>query len=190
VFATDIMVAAVGGEAVAQQMFDHLLASAKDGRAPWIKYLIWQAGIYDVRHGWTRQNNSGHYDHIHVSARTDHQYTHLGSWSPVPGATQEVTMRYRFSSKIGGDNRVYITDGLRYRVQPSSADVDKYGDRAGAGPITTVDSLPSGWDLGKMIAALCGYPETGEHQGGDGSGLTQAEVDARIAASSIAPPAA
>ena len=84
VFATDIMVSAVGGTAEAQRIFDHLLASGKDGSAPWLKYVIWQATIYDVRHGWQPQRNAGHFDHIHVSVRTDHRNTHLGSWSVVP----------------------------------------------------------------------------------------------------------
>jgi hypothetical protein len=84
VFATDIMVDAVHGKDEAQRIFDHLLASAKNGSAPWIKYLIWEATIYDVRHNWAPQPNSGHFDHIHVSARTDHQFTHLGDWSVMP----------------------------------------------------------------------------------------------------------
>jgi len=60
------------------------LAEARAGRMPWLKYLIWQAKIYDVRNGWKAQANSGHHDHIHLSARTDHQHTTLGSWSPLP----------------------------------------------------------------------------------------------------------
>lgn len=85
VFATDVMVAAVGGVAEADKLFRYWLAEAKSGRAPWIKYLIWQGHIYDVRHGWAQQSADGHFDHIHVSVRTDHQHTSLGGWSVTPG---------------------------------------------------------------------------------------------------------
>jgi hypothetical protein len=90
VFATDVMVNAVGGEHEAQRLFDYWLAEAKSGRAPWIKYLIWQAKIYDVRHGWRPQSNSGHFDHIHVSVRTDHEHTSLTGWD-ITGKGDEMT---------------------------------------------------------------------------------------------------
>lgn len=66
-------------------LFPYWLAEARAGRTPWVKYLIYQATIYDVRHGWRPQANSGHFDHIHISTRTDHINTHLGAWSLVPG---------------------------------------------------------------------------------------------------------
>lgn len=119
VFATDIMVDAVGGTTEAQRIFDHLMASAKNGKAPWIKYLIWKATIYDVRHGWAAQANSGHFDHIHVSARTDFRFAHLGSWSVVPEendmtpqqATQLADV-WRFLGALGeGKDSVAYADG-------------------------------------------------------------------------------
>lgn len=91
VFATDLMSAAMGGTANTQIVFDHLLASAKDGTAPWIKYLIWDGRIYDVRHGWVPQPADDHYDHIHVSARTDYQHASLGTWSPWPTGSDATT---------------------------------------------------------------------------------------------------
>jgi hypothetical protein len=66
-------------------LFPYWLREARAGRMPWLKYLIYQATIYDVRHGWQPQANSGHFDHVHLSTRTDHLDTHLGSWSLVPG---------------------------------------------------------------------------------------------------------
>ena len=91
VFATDVMVTAVGGVDEAQRLFDYWLAEAKTGHAPWIKYLIWKATIYDVRRSWVPHSNSGHFDHIHISARTDHQHTHLGSWPAIPGDDMALT---------------------------------------------------------------------------------------------------
>lgn len=60
------------------------LAEARAGRFPTLKYLIWQAKLYDVRHGWQTQASSGHYDHAHLSFRTDALHTGLGSWSLLP----------------------------------------------------------------------------------------------------------
>lgn len=65
-------------------LFAYWLGEAKAGRMPWLKYLIWQARIYDVRYGWKPQTSSGHFDHVHLSSRTDAENTHLGDWSPVP----------------------------------------------------------------------------------------------------------
>ena len=80
VFATDIMHRPdLGVDCF--DLFDYYLAEAKAGRMPWLKYMIWRGQIYDVRNDWKPQPASGHYDHIHLSARTDHQYTHLGDWS-------------------------------------------------------------------------------------------------------------
>src|SRR5262245_15154499 len=81
VSATDIMVNAVGGVPAAQAIFDHLLASGKDGSAPWLKYLIWQGNNYDIRNGWNAATADNHYDHIHVSTRTDYLSTGLGGWT-------------------------------------------------------------------------------------------------------------
>lgn len=69
-----------------QALFDYWLPEAKAGRMPWLKYLIWQATLYSVRStpAWKPQLNSGHFDHIHLSARTDYEHYQLGNWSPVP----------------------------------------------------------------------------------------------------------
>lgn len=85
VCATDIMVSAVGGLDVAQAIFNHLLESGRNGSAPWLKYLIWQGKNYDVRNGWNAATADDHYDHIHVSTRTDHLTTGLGGWTITGG---------------------------------------------------------------------------------------------------------
>jgi hypothetical protein len=88
VFATDIMNQPSKG-VVCQAMFNYWIVEARAGRMPWLKYLIWQAKIYDVRHGWVAQTNSDHFDHIHISVRTDFQNTSLGTWSLLPGGEEE-----------------------------------------------------------------------------------------------------
>jgi hypothetical protein len=83
VFATDVMNQPSKG-VDCQKLFNYWLAEAKAGRMPWLKYLIWQAKIYDVRHGWATQASSEHFDHIHISTRTDYQRASLGTWSLFP----------------------------------------------------------------------------------------------------------
>jgi hypothetical protein len=83
VFATDVMHRPLIG-ADCNVLFPYWLAEAKAGRMPWLKYMIWQAKRYDVRNNWVPVAAVGHFDHIHLSVRTDHQDTRLGAWSVVP----------------------------------------------------------------------------------------------------------
>lgn len=92
VFATDVMHRPdLGVDCSA--LFAYWIGEARAGRMPWLKYLIWQARVYSVRNGWQPVLNSGHHDHIHLSARTDHLNTSLGGWSVVPGAAPPPTRR-------------------------------------------------------------------------------------------------
>lgn len=75
-------------------LFDYWITSARAGLMPWLKYLIWQAKLYDVRNGWAPRANSGHYDHIHMSTRTDHLTTGLNGWTVVPGIPEVIEMGY------------------------------------------------------------------------------------------------
>ncbi len=88
VFATDIMHRPDLG-VDCNVLFGYWIAEARAGRMPWLKYIIWQAKLYDVRNNWTAQANTGHFDHIHLSARTDYRDRGLGSWSITPTAATE-----------------------------------------------------------------------------------------------------
>ncbi|HET8683486.1 MAG TPA: hypothetical protein VFM54_16695, partial [Micromonosporaceae bacterium] len=74
----------VPGGVDCDQVAAYWLGAARAGRMPWLKYLIWQGHRYDVRHGWVPVTASGHYDHIHLSVRTDHVNTALGDWPALP----------------------------------------------------------------------------------------------------------
>lgn len=78
-------------------------------------------------------------------------------------------MRYIFGPGVGGDGKhVYVTDGLRYRVQPVSYKVDSWAAASGAGNIVTVNELPDPkWTLDILINALCGSPDPGDHPSAD-----------------------
>lgn len=69
------------------------LAEARAGRMPWLKYLNWRGKQYRARgYGgettafYSAWPNSGHFDHVHLSARTDHRYTNLDTWNLLPPA--------------------------------------------------------------------------------------------------------
>jgi hypothetical protein len=84
------------------------------------------------------------------------------------------TMRFMFSglpnTPDGVDGRVHVTDGLRFRIQGLSSQVDNLLTSAGAGPIITVapGNLPSGWDYARAVSQLCGTQDPGE-LAGDGT---------------------
>jgi hypothetical protein len=74
--------------------------------------------------------------------------------------------RFVFDPAAGGnDQHVYITDGLRYRIQPLSNAINHELDLAGASPIHHVTGVVAGWTLDQTIAALCGSLDPGELPG-------------------------
>ncbi|HTE68643.1 MAG TPA: hypothetical protein VK942_07790 [Actinomycetes bacterium] len=110
VFATDVMHRLDLGVDCGV-LFPYWLAEAKAGRMPWLKYMIWQAKLYSVRNNWASQANSGHFDHVHLSGRTDHKDTTLGAWSPVPGTTGDDVKLF----KTQASSSVWVSDGIRRR---------------------------------------------------------------------------
>ena len=145
------------------KLFPYWLSEAKAGRMPWLKYLIWQAKIYDVRYSWVQQKSSEHFDHIHISARTDHLQTSLGSWSLLPGAPpapkeEDMPMyvwcngalwasngawRYHVPANVAGVKRVFEAQGWAWksdtdqRFQVTPDELSGFGRdvaEVGAGP--------------------------------------------------------
>jgi len=66
-------------------LFPYWLAEAEAGRMPWLKYMIWRRKSHSVRSNWVAKPADDHDGHIHLSIRTDHLKTSLGSWELVPG---------------------------------------------------------------------------------------------------------
>lgn len=69
------------------------IEQAEEGLTPWVKYITYKGFRVDVRNGWTPVTASGHYDHAHVSMRSDHVDTTIGDWKvigerPIMGDTQ------------------------------------------------------------------------------------------------------
>ncbi len=92
------------------------LAEARAGRFKALKYLIWQGANYDVRNGYRRASADGHFDHAHLSIRTDYRFTSLGTWPIIP--TGGKTMIYLHNPKTGG---VAIGDGITWRSIPNGS---------------------------------------------------------------------
>lgn len=104
------------------QIHANLLAAAKAGRLPWLKYWIWQGKRYDIRNNWVPVAASGHYDHIHISARTDHITTSLGGWHPLPGMGG-IDM---IVGKIKGNPACWLGDGVKFRPIQTNATLQRY----------------------------------------------------------------
>jgi hypothetical protein len=110
-------------------LFPYWLSEAKAGRMPWLKYMIWQAKIYDVRKNWAAGTASDHYDHVHLSSRTDAISTPLGTWSVVPaGVGEDGNMYCKY-----GDNNGNVS-GLQSILamlgfMPNAAVDGKYGNQ-------------------------------------------------------------
>lgn len=110
-------------------LFAYWLSEAKAGRMPWLKYLIWQAKLYDVRNAWHPQANSDHFDHIHISARTDFKDIGLGSWSITP-TVGGVEMGMFYATCIE-DESVWAIDGaFRWNLGTGGVNVQGVGFKA------------------------------------------------------------
>lgn len=114
VFATDIMHRPDLG-VDCNVLFKSWLAEAKAGRTPWRKYIIWQAKLYDVRNNWQSQGNSGHFDHIHLSDRTDWVNRSIGNWDPTGDTmplTPEDAARVIASDVAPGDTKLSLGNAV------------------------------------------------------------------------------
>lgn len=174
VFATDVMARDVGGTAALDKLFRYWLDSAKSGRAPWIKYLIWQATLYDVRYGWKAQANSDHFDHVHVSARTDVQT--LGNWTALP--LERTDMPF-LVSVTGGPTKgaMFISDG--FDMEPVRNDAAVRGALASVMPtVNAADDAQAHYIGSHPRPAAPPVAVTVDH--GDGLELSIAEGMARV----------
>lgn len=113
VFATDIMHRVDLG-VDCNVLFPYWLREAKAGRFPSLKYIIWKATLYSVMNQWNPQVNSGHYDHIHLSFRTDYRDVSLGSWSLIPGGVDADMMFFQ----VIEDQAAGRMNGCTYQFAP------------------------------------------------------------------------
>lgn len=73
----------VSRETMLDAIVAYWLSQAKAGKTPWVKYIIYKGRGWSVRDGWAQRPASGHFDHVHVSMRTDYVSTSVGDWQPL-----------------------------------------------------------------------------------------------------------
>jgi len=138
-------------------------------------------------------SDDSHLWHLHLSfdrGRANENHDDLYAVLTGQSREGETAMRYMFAADIPGADttHVYVTDGIRYRVPPDSAQVDAVMLRAGAGQITLVKKadMPATWTFERIVQSLCGTPDFGELGSAEpvppspGGGLSEAQVRAIV----------
>jgi hypothetical protein len=68
---------------------DRLLADARTGRAPWVKYLNFRGRNYSVRRDWEPRPNAD--GHLHISIRSDWCLRSIGAYNPFTPEVDDMT---------------------------------------------------------------------------------------------------
>jgi hypothetical protein len=178
VFATDVMHRPdLGVNCYA--LFNYWITEARAGRMPWMKYFIWQAKIYDVRNGWNAQTGSDHYDHVHLSMRTDWVNKGLGSWSITPRRGDDMIFAISDGPRKGAAGRA---GGGTYEFADTGTQLEQWRrDQGGAGTVMVTEADIAAGRIGVEVKQLT----TGALPG---SAVTEAQVKAWIAATELLPP--
>lgn len=100
------------------------IEAARLGRTPWVKYIVWQAKRYDVRNDWRPVESSGHYDHVHVSFRTDYTHSSIGEWNPLTGKANGMS---EVLSREDALHIIYRLESIAHLVTPYQGS-DNVGD--------------------------------------------------------------
>lgn len=111
----------------------HWLTDARAGKTPWVKYIVWQGHIYDSRAGWSPQPASDHYDHAHMSIRTDWTHRSIGTYSPV-GKDDTMFCAYGDGNSGTPSDKVKAYQRLLLIIDPAC--LPKFGPDGGFGDET------------------------------------------------------
>lgn len=119
ILALDVMAAGHDDPHVDDLVY-HWLNAARAGSTPWVKYINWQGYQFDVRKGWAARPIAGHFDHAHISFRTDWADRSVDGWPVVPhgGNAMDVNERnthladtWRALATLTGTDAVYHLEG-------------------------------------------------------------------------------
>lgn len=144
------------------------LSQARAGATPWVKYIIYKGHSWSVRSGWEQRNADNHYDHAHVSFRTDYVTTPVGVW-PIIGKGnampstdvgrsvwgETITSPALNYSQPAGEWLKYVVSGARdtamglAKLDALSAQVDELLAR----PQAAIDPVA----LGQALASNAGF---------------------------------
>lgn len=101
---------------------DRLLAAAKDGRAPWVKYMNFRNVHYNIKNGWSPEYSSDY--HGHVSIRTDHINTR-DIYNPFTDTTPTGEIDMLYLAQVHGSQAVWKGNGIdsTFVADPATLDV-------------------------------------------------------------------
>ncbi len=133
---------------------DRILAAAKAGLLPQVKYLNFRGWQYNVKSGWERKRNPD--QHLHISIRTDQLNTPLGlnpfTAAPLPQApatTRKVARPMILGQAPDTGATVYLGDGWKCKALTS---MRQYNAWAAAG------AVPKSYDNSAEMFADIGHP--------------------------------
>lgn len=157
---------------------DRILALAKSGALPQVKYLNFRGSQYSVKTGWTRKANSD--KHLHISVRTDHLSTPLAvnpfSASPLPQPPAQTRKGARpmilgMSAETG--QTVYLGDGWKCK------------------PLTSMDQANNWQSAGAVWktypSAVAMFSDIGTLQNASALDRIEAALKAPVTAVSLSP---
>jgi len=110
---------------------DRLLADAKAGRAPYVKYLNFRNNHYDIRSGWAPTYSSD--PHLHVSCRSDFLGYRAGD--PFTGQSNNTIVSSEDMALIGqgDDGQLYFCiGGFSHPIASTDVEDIKYLAKQGA----------------------------------------------------------
>lgn len=119
VLALDVM-AAGHDEPHVDDLVYYWVTQARAGHTPWVKYINWQGQKFDTRNGWAPTPTSGHFDHAHISFRTDWTDRSVGGWPVIPNGGNAMDMQernmhtadtWRALATLTGTDAVYQLEG-------------------------------------------------------------------------------
>jgi hypothetical protein len=98
----------------------HWLSDARAGKTPWVKYIVWRGQLFDVRNGWSPVSASDHYDHAHVSIRTDWYDKTIGAYAVIPGGSTNMGMSVETFIQTGLQQAGFDPGGIDGDLGPNS----------------------------------------------------------------------
>jgi hypothetical protein len=155
---------------------DRLLARARAGGVPWLKYLNFRGMQFSRKTGWAQRTSSDR--HLHVSGMSNHTWTSLGGENPFTGQHEgnvivdEATEKDLVRRVINADenylhplikmdpNVSYLDGGGNRRTMPNSLVATLVGLRADVEEIrrTVAAPTPVGVDAAAVADALASNP--------------------------------
>jgi hypothetical protein len=98
--------------------FDRMVADARAGRIPWLKYINGRGVQYSSRDGFKTARRSSD-RHTHVSIHSDWCDRSTGTYDPfrpaAPAGPTEGGIKPMFMIQKSGDPTVYVSDGFQHR---------------------------------------------------------------------------